>query len=121
VRFGRGSWFCSDLLHFLRSEEGGAGGGGVSSLKSLIDDGRGAFMMLMELSVRGNGLTCASMLQVEGVEGVVFNAVVRGAFYDVRGHVTSSQLQTAIAGHPNLTLLDLGDNRIQVRNVLKGV
>ena len=52
------------VLHFFRLEEGGSRGSGVSDLKTLISDGRGLGRMLAELSIRGLGLTCASMLQV---------------------------------------------------------
>ncbi len=53
------------MINFIRGEEGGAGGGGVMALKALIDDGRGGDRKLTQLSVRGLGLTCASMLQVK--------------------------------------------------------
>ena len=56
--------FLFKVLHFFRLEEGGSRGSGVSDLKTLISDGRGVGRGLAELSIRGLGLTCASMLQV---------------------------------------------------------
>ncbi len=48
-----------------RHESGGAGVGGVAALKNLILDGGLGARMLVALSIRGLGLTCASMLQVK--------------------------------------------------------
>ena len=62
------SWFevLFTPLSPFRHEEGGALGGGVDALKNLIRAGGAGCRMLTELSIRGLGLTCSSMLQVQG-------------------------------------------------------
>ena len=73
ILFTRGLRFLFTRLSLCRHEEGGALGGGVDALKNLIRAGGAGCRMLTELSIRGLGLTCSSMLQVRemiGVEGL---------------------------------------------------